>query len=105
MVDDLRTLTLAEANELPFKKQMIDPALLIDALITRFRPLAENQGVSLVFARNEDNSKPHEKEQKQIKADSQRIEQILNNIVSNALRYTPEGGIITISERIVSPAD
>ncbi len=99
LVDDLRTLTLAEANELPLKNQLVDPEMLIDAVITRFRPLAESQEVSLVFESIAPDSSQPDRGKRKINVDPQRLEQVLNNIFSNALRYTPQGGKITISEQ------
>ena len=63
---------------------------LVEHLVTRFRPQAEKNGVTLHFSKPFASLPP-------IHVDPQRIEQILSNLISNALRYTPAGGQIGIN--------
>ncbi len=89
LVDDLRVLALAESGELRLEKTATDLVALTERVVERFRPQADKQKVSL--------SCTHENLQvRMVDADPMRIEQILNNLLSNALRYTPAGGSILV---------
>lgn len=90
LVDDLRTLSLAEAGELPLVWEVVDVAELLVDVQTSFSGQAEAAGVGL---RVETDRGP---QAMTITADIGRLEQVLGNLVANALRYTPPGGAITM---------
>jgi signal transduction histidine kinase len=94
LVDDLRTLALAESGELPLEKTSIDFVPLVNRIVERFKSQADqNQvGISITHENNLEHS---------LQLDPMRFEQILNNLLSNALRHTPSGGKIQITTRIV----
>jgi len=89
LIEDLRTLELADAGRLTLEKSEIDFSRLLRRIAARFSPRAESCsqkievtcGVNLPAAT----------------ADLQRLEQILGNLVDNALRHTPDGGVIRLS--------
>lgn len=89
LVDDLRTMALADAGELTLMLAPVDPGDLLDAVGERFKPQAEAGDVQLSILR------PSGK-LKLIQGDRVRLEQILNNLLSNALRYTPAGGLVEV---------
>jgi signal transduction histidine kinase len=89
LVEDLRTLSLADSGELKLYLQPIAPAELLDRVAAAYRHQAEQQQISLKVE-IQDNLP-------EINLDSERMEQVLGNLVSNALRYTPEGGEISLS--------
>jgi signal transduction histidine kinase len=95
LVDDLRTLALADAGQLTLERQPVDFPPLIQRILDRFQPQASAQDVSLVFTSPPDSWPP-------LNLDPQRIEQILTNLLSNALRYTPAGGQISLALRRTS---
>lgn len=88
MVEDLRLLSLAEAGMLQLDIQKADAGGLIQRVMDLMLPLASQQGVELI---NEPAGKLPP-----VRADAGRIAQVLNNLVSNALRYTPKGGRVTL---------
>jgi signal transduction histidine kinase len=88
LVDDLRDLALAEARQLPLELSDVDLSRLVPRVIRGFQPQAQAKGLSLSADLAE--SLPL------IQADSQRLEQILGNLLSNALRHTPKGGKILV---------
>lgn len=90
LVEDLRTLALADAGELSLEKSACDLALLVGRVVERFRPEAESRQISLTF---EDRSNG---QAGQVRLDAARVEQILNNLLSNGLRYTPEDGAVAV---------
>ncbi len=84
LVEDLRTLSLADAGELAINRQPVQPGELLERLQQAFQHRAGQQQVSL--------SLQVEPDLPEIKVDPERMEQVLGNLVSNALRYTPQGG-------------
>jgi len=92
LVDDLRTLALADAGELKLERTRLDIAEWVTRLLERYRPQAAAQQVELLL---EPASAPAGS--LVVSADPLRVEQILNNLLSNALRFTPEGGRITLT--------
>jgi signal transduction histidine kinase len=88
LVEDLRTLALADAGELALERTPTDLAALLERFVARFSPQAGEADVNLDLALEESVLTRS--------LDPQRIEQILNNLLSNAIRYTPEGGTIYI---------
>lgn len=88
LVDDLRTLSLADAGELSLNKVSVAPQDLLARVVNLYQHRAEKQGVTL--SADLSDSLP------EINIDPDRIVQVLGNLVSNALRYTPEGGSIRV---------
>ncbi|MCO5198204.1 MAG: ATP-binding protein [Anaerolineae bacterium] len=85
LVHELRTLSLADAGELPLHKQPIDPKALLERSGLAYVMQAEQQGVVLHIEAADDLPA--------IMVDLERMTQVLNNLVSNALRHTPTGEI------------
>ncbi|HML22267.1 MAG TPA: ATP-binding protein [Aggregatilinea sp.] len=89
LVEDLRTLSLADAGELRLIRQQVAPAELLNLTAAAFSNQAEQRRVTLAVRAGLDLPLLH--------ADPDRILQVLSNLVSNALRHTPEDGQITLS--------
>jgi signal transduction histidine kinase len=87
LVEDLRTLSLAEAGELQLQLEEVDLAELIADVYTSFSGQAEAAGITL---------KTEVADGLTLIADPGRLDQVLGNLVVNALRYTKEGGEVTI---------
>lgn len=92
IVDDLQVLTLAENQLLPLNRQEVIVNDCLEDLITNFSVLAEKADVSLSLI----HAFPDEK--RVIIADPVRLDQILGNLLSNALRHTPAGKSIEIRD-------
>ena len=89
LLDDLRTISLADAGELRLHPRAVNPkALLERAAITHFQQ-AEEQSIQLEL--NASSDLPA------VTVDVERIAQVLNNLVSNALRHTPAQGKISLN--------
>jgi len=88
LVADLQTLTLAEAGQLPLHPQWVLAADLLADVVTSFEGQAAEAEVSLVVAPVAPGLSLY--------VDADRLDQVLSNLVSNALRYTPAGGSITL---------
>ena len=88
LVDDLRTLALAESGALVLKKEPTDLAALVDEAAASFRSQADAAGVSL--------SAEVDAEMPAFEVDPARMREVLANLIANALRYTPRGGSIRV---------
>jgi signal transduction histidine kinase len=88
LIEDLRTLSLAEAGALKLQREPIDlPALLGEAAAS-FRAQAEAAGVTVSLEAAPDLPL--------LEADPVRLREVAGNLIANALRYTPAGGRIQI---------
>jgi two-component system, OmpR family, sensor histidine kinase BaeS len=88
LVEDLRILALADAGQLKLEYSWISLSTLVERVLERFKAQAEPRGVSFVLEAAPDCP--------EIQIDSRRIEQVLVNLISNALRYAPGPGRIEI---------
>ena len=93
LVDDLRTLALAESGALQLKKEPTDLAALIGETVSAFRAQADAAGVKIDIEA--------ESGQPMLNLDPERIHQVLSNLIANALRYTPRDGTIHVRCKIV----
>jgi two-component system sensor histidine kinase BaeS len=89
LIDDLRTLSLADAGELTLTRVPTEPAALLERVVLSHQPLARREDVSLEIEAAPDLPT--------IDVDPDRMAQVLANLIANALRYTPTGGTITLS--------
>ena len=90
LVEDLRVLSQAEAGQLPMQWETVDLAELVADAQTSFAGQAEAAGVVL---RTEIAGLPAPLT---VTADYGRLDQILSNLLVNALRHTPAGGAVVI---------
>lgn len=89
LLDDLQTLSRAEAGVLPLYHE---PVLLADLLrdtVRAFQPRAGDAGVELAFV--EHDAVPESE------VDPMRIRQVIENLLANALRHTPAGGSVRVT--------
>jgi two-component system sensor histidine kinase BaeS len=94
LLDDLQTLTMAETGTLKLYRQTVDPRALIDGVVTAFAGQAAERSVELrADLAGSAEAAP------ELDVDPVRIRQVLENLVSNALRYTPPGGSIAVGMR------
>jgi len=91
LVEDLRTLSLADARELPLNKRAIDPRALLEQTGLAFIVQLEDRSLGLRVEAPE--SLPS------ILVDTDRMIQVLNNLVANALRYTTRGEIVLSAQQ------
>jgi two-component system sensor histidine kinase BaeS len=93
LIDDLTLLARLEAREFTLRPEEVGLAAHINGLVEGHRPRAEGMDVNLENAVAEVGL---------VYVDPDRIGQILGNLLSNALRYTPEGGTVTVSLQAVA---
>lgn len=91
LVNDLQTLSLAETGQLPLHPTRFLLADLLHDLTSSFSSQAASLGIDL----KTEIADPTQ----QINADYDRLNQVLSNLLSNALRHTPKGGAISIETK------
>lgn len=89
LIDDLRTLALAETGALKLTREPTDVGVLIQETVASFRAQADAAGVSLT-AEAVPELPPAD-------LDPSRIRQVLTNLILNALQHTPPGGTIRVT--------
>jgi signal transduction histidine kinase len=88
LVDDLRRLSRAEAGQLDLSMAPMAPAEAVRLAVGGMLPLFDEKGVELKSAVPGDLPS--------VLADVDRVVQILSNLLSNALRHTPDGGRVVV---------
>jgi two-component system sensor histidine kinase BaeS len=91
LVEDLRTLALAESGTIKLKIESVDLSMLAKETLAAFKSQADLTGVSLTYESVDDLP--------WVDIDPGRIRQVLSNLIANSLRYTPSGGIISVQYR------
>ncbi|HEX6628202.1 MAG TPA: ATP-binding protein [Gemmatimonadaceae bacterium] len=91
LIRDLLDVTRLDVGQLQLAREPIDASeLLVEALRT-LRPLIDAKGIRLDLA--------IEKDLPRVEADGERVQQVISNLVGNAIKFTPSGGKIVIGAR------
>ena len=93
LVDDLRTLSMADAGELKLVVRPYPPEKLIHDARTTYSHQAKQKKITI--------STKAASDLPEIEIDPHRMKEVFGNIIDNALRYTPQGGRITLSANVV----
>jgi signal transduction histidine kinase len=88
LVDDLHTLALADAGQLALHRERVEVAGLVDDALAAHRPVAQRREVELQRTATVT---------RQVDVDPVRIRQVLDNLLSNAVRHTPRGGAVEVT--------
>jgi signal transduction histidine kinase len=91
IANDLLDLSKAEAGKLDVRLEQVDANEVVTATVRMLAGLAKHAGVDVRIDIPEDFPSLH--------TDEQRLGQVLVNIVTNALKFTPRGGFVTIQGR------
>jgi len=91
LVEDLHDLSLAEAGRLKLDLKPIDLAARLQQIVEDVKMEGEEKGLEMRFAAGE---RPVV-----VTADARRISQVFINLLTNAIRYTPAGGTVTVELR------
>jgi two-component system phosphate regulon sensor histidine kinase PhoR len=87
LVQDLLDLSRLEAGERPPRYELVQPSEIADDVVNSFLEPALRKKITL---RLEDGAAPT------VATDADRLRRILENLVDNAVKYTPDGGHVTI---------
>jgi signal transduction histidine kinase len=90
LVEDLLSLARTEADQLRLNMASVQPAEVIEEVYQSLLPLARKDRMITLVRSLPPNLPP-------VQADRQRLIQVLANLVRNAITYTPDGGIISLT--------
>ncbi len=88
LASDLRDLSLAESGQLKLNPEPADLLELADKIVSRYRIKADQNDIDI--------SVVAEEQIPPVEFDALRIDQVISNLVTNAMRYTPAGGSIVV---------
>ncbi len=91
MIDDLLVFSRLEAGQLRLHVEEISLAAIAAGVVQKLTPLAEEKGLHLTTHLPDDFP--------DIQGDYMRMEQVITNLVENAIKFTPSGGRVTIDGR------
>lgn len=91
LVNELLELSRLESGKVPLDRQRISPTVLLQAAEDRMKMQAERNGLKINMIVSEDLP--------DVIADFSRIEQVFTNLIHNAIKFTPPGGMISLSAR------
>lgn len=92
LVDDLRELALADAGRLPLNLTEVDVREILQNAAANFSIAADAQNARVEILPLEHLPR--------VRADADRVAQVLRNLLANALRHTPEGGTVTLGAQV-----
>ena len=88
LINDLLDVAKIEAGKYVQHLVPTDIGKIIKDLVALLEPRAKNQGIDLSFSL---------KDMKPVQSDPKNMEEIFNNLISNAINYSPEGGAVTVT--------
>jgi two-component system phosphate regulon sensor histidine kinase PhoR len=87
LIDDILELTAIEGGNVQLKAAPVELHALVNEVCASLAAMASSQGVSLI-----NNVAPDVV----VHADARRLEQMLTNLIDNGIKFSPEGGTVTI---------
>ncbi len=93
MVDELLELSILESGQTPMHLAPVELAHIAEKVVERFRMRAASQDVKLLIRIPRDIS--------YVMADAGKLDQILTNLIENALKFTPERGQVSLSAKAI----
>jgi len=90
LINDLLDMAKIEAGKAVQHQIPMDVGQVITEMVALMETRAKAQGISLTYSC--ENLKP-------VQADPKGIEEILNNLITNAINYSPEGGEVTVTAK------
>jgi len=90
LINDILDLSKIEAGQMELRVQQVTVAEIVTQVAATVEPLTAQKKIELRVA--EDSAGD-------ITADAGKVKQMLLNLVSNAVKFTPEGGVVTIGTR------
>lgn len=89
LIEDMIDLALVEGEKLPLNEEPLDPRISAEESLRMVGPMAEKKNIALHLDVGRTSV--------MLKADAVRIRQILINLLTNAIKYTPKGGEVWVS--------
>lgn len=94
IINDLLDLSKIEAGKMDYRFEKMDILEPLNLVMSTFKPLADPKEITII--KDFPDSLP------EIYGDSSRLEQVFANLISNAVKFTPQEGTITIKAQVVN---
>jgi signal transduction histidine kinase len=88
LINDILELAKLEAGKMRLHPEPVNPASVCEHAVAIFRPQAEKKNIDLKVVVDTEGAS--------VRQDAGKLHQILTNLISNAVKFTPEGGRVTI---------
>ena len=89
LISDLRDISLAESGQLKLTLAVMDMVELVQRVLSNYEINAREKNIRIKLE--------EELQISEIRADAVRMEQVISNLIVNAIRYTPSGGSISVT--------
>jgi PAS domain S-box-containing protein len=97
LINDVLDLSRVESGQMQVQREVVAVGPTVAGVLATMQPLAEPKKQEMTFEPSEGEG--------EIETDLGRFKQVLINLVSNAVKYTPEGGKITVRSRWLEAVD
>ncbi|MBS4759174.1 MAG: hypothetical protein KHX03_00560 [Clostridium sp.] len=97
IINDLLDLSKVEAGKMDFKFEKSNINTPVEFMKNTFENVAKEKNIDLILEKEDDISDTY--------FDSQRIEQVMSNLISNAIKFTNEGGKIIVKTENIKECD
>ena len=87
LIEDLRTLSLAESGALQLKREPTDLADLIRDTVAGFESQSMRKDINIELSLDKVD---------EVNIDPQRVREVLSNLIGNAVKFSPSGGVVTV---------
>ena len=94
IINDLLDISKIEAGKMDFKFELMHVEPVIEYVKNNLTEVAKEKNLTIKYTPSDDDV--------EVYADSNRLEQVLTNLVSNAIKFTPDAGEIEITSKVVN---
>jgi signal transduction histidine kinase len=97
MVNDMLDIAIIESNTIKLTRSLVHLPDLVEEVVSMHAPAAKNKNIAIVREFNA--------EIPRIEIDHSKIAQVFGNLISNAIKFTPSGGQVTLSIELKNDVD
>jgi signal transduction histidine kinase/DNA-binding response OmpR family regulator len=102
LINQLLDLAKLEAGSMALRAKPENIVHLLKLIIASFQSLAERKRVALRFHAQDDSASSSEFEIPPVYVDRDKFEKIISNLLANAVKFTPEGGEVSVQLSVIS---
>jgi two-component system phosphate regulon sensor histidine kinase PhoR len=91
LIEDILDISKIESGNIRINRQVVDMASVIDQVSSALEPLAEEKDIQLSMEIGDGIS--------ELPGDESKIQSVVTNLLTNAIKFTPKGGQVSVSVR------